>query len=270
MLDPPRPEVASAIRRCREAGIRTIMVTGDSGPTAEAIGRSIGLVAGAVHVITGAELAELDDGELRNRLAERDVIFARIDPEQKLRLAQLLREGGEVVAMTGDGVNDAPALKHADIGIAMGRSGTEVAKEAAELILIDDNFASIVAAVEEGRACTTTSGASPAITSAPTSASSSPSSSGASPVARYRFRSSSCRCSRSTSEPTWFRQSGSAPSVLSRGRWHDRRARDPSDFSTALSSPGLRLDRPARGPRGDGELPLRICGRRVAAVGAAR
>jgi P-type Ca2+ transporter type 2C len=152
MLDPPRPEVAGAIRRCRDAGIRTIMVTGDSGPTAEAIGRSIGLVAGAVHVITGAELADLDDGELRGRLAERDVIFARIDPEQKLRLAQLLREDAEVVAMTGDGVNDAPALKHADIGIAMGRSGTEVAKEAAELILIDDNFASIVAAVEEGRA----------------------------------------------------------------------------------------------------------------------
>jgi P-type Ca2+ transporter type 2C len=152
MLDPPRPEVPEAIRRCREAGIRTIMVTGDSGPTAEAIGRSVGLVAGAVHVITGAELAELDDAQLRGRLAERDVIFARIAPEQKLRLAQLLRADGEVVAMTGDGVNDAPALKHADIGIAMGRGGTEVAKEAADLILIDDNFASITAAVEEGRA----------------------------------------------------------------------------------------------------------------------
>ena len=152
MLDPPRPEVAGAVRRCRDAGIRTIMVTGDSGPTAEAIGRTIGLVGDAVHVITGAELAELEDQELRSRLAERDVIFARIDPEQKLRLAQLLRDDDEVVAMTGDGVNDAPALKHADIGIAMGRSGTEVAKEAADLILIDDNFSSIVGAVEEGRA----------------------------------------------------------------------------------------------------------------------
>ncbi|MEZ5120324.1 MAG: cation-transporting P-type ATPase [Solirubrobacterales bacterium] len=152
MIDPSRPEVPDAVARCRAAGIRIIMVTGDSGRTAEAIARGIGLVAGAVHVITGAELAALDDAELRRRLAERDVIFARIDPEQKLRLAQLLRADGEVVAMTGDGVNDAPALKHADIGIAMGRGGTEVAQEAADLILVDDNFASVVAAVEEGRA----------------------------------------------------------------------------------------------------------------------
>ena len=152
MLDPPRPQVPDAIRRCREAGIRIIMVTGDSGRTAEAIARRIGLLDGAVHVITGDELAGLDDDALRDRLAERDVIFARIDPEQKLRLAQRLRADGEVVAMTGDGVNDAPALKHADIGIAMGAGGTEVAKEAADLILLDDNFASIVAAIEEGRA----------------------------------------------------------------------------------------------------------------------
>ena len=152
MIDPPRPEVPDAVRRCRKAGIRIVMVTGDSGRTAEAIAARIGLLDGDAHVITGAELAALDDGELRRRFAERDVIFARIDPEQKLRLARLLRDDGEIVAMTGDGVNDAPALKHADIGIAMGRSGTEVAKEAADLILIDDNFASIVAAVEEGRA----------------------------------------------------------------------------------------------------------------------
>jgi magnesium-transporting ATPase (P-type) len=128
------------------------MVTGDSPRTAEAVARRIGLVGAEVHVITGPELAKLDDEELRRRLAERDVIFARIDPEQKLRLSTVLREDGEVVAMTGDGVNDAPALKNADIGIAMGRGGTEVAKEAAELVLVDDNFASIVAAVEEGRA----------------------------------------------------------------------------------------------------------------------
>jgi P-type Ca2+ transporter type 2C len=152
MIDPPRPQVPDAVQRCREAGIRIIMVTGDSGRTAEAIARRIGLLEGDVHVITGRELAGLDDDQLRDRLAERDVIFARIDPEQKLRLAQRLRADGEVVAMTGDGVNDAPALKHADIGIAMGAGGTEVAKEAADLILIDDNFASIVAAVEEGRA----------------------------------------------------------------------------------------------------------------------
>ena len=152
MIDPPRPEVPDAVSRCHRAGIRIIMVTGDSGRTAEAIARRIGLLAGEAHVITGAELASLGNAELSRRLAERQVIFARIDPEQKLRLAQLLRTGGEVVAMTGDGVNDAPALKHADIGVAMGLSGTEVAKEAADLILIDDNFASVVAAVEEGRA----------------------------------------------------------------------------------------------------------------------
>ena len=152
MMDPPRPEVPDAVRRCRAAGIRVVMVTGDSGRTAEAIGRRIGLVQDQVHVITGAELELCDDDELRARLAEREVIFARIDPEQKLRLARSLRADGEIVAMTGDGVNDAPALKEADIGLAMGRSGTEVAKEAADMILLDDNFASIVAAVEEGRA----------------------------------------------------------------------------------------------------------------------
>jgi P-type Ca2+ transporter type 2C len=152
MMDPPRPEVPDALRRCRAAGIRVLMVTGDNGRTAEAIGRRIGLVTGPVHVISGGELGRMDDAVLRSRLVERDVIFARIDPEQKLHLAQVLRGLGEVVAMTGDGVNDAPALKEADIGVAMGRSGTEVAKEAADMILLDDNFASVVSAVEEGRA----------------------------------------------------------------------------------------------------------------------
>jgi magnesium-transporting ATPase (P-type) len=152
MLDPPRPEVPDAVARCRRAGIRVVMVTGDAALTAEAIARRIGLVEDDPHVITGPELAALDDDEFRRRLSDRDVIFARIDPEQKLRIAHVLRRAGEVVAMTGDGVNDAPALKEADIGIAMGLRGTDVAKEAANMILLDDNFSSIIAAVEEGRA----------------------------------------------------------------------------------------------------------------------
>jgi P-type Ca2+ transporter type 2C len=152
MLDPPHPEVPDAVRRCRKAGIRVIMVTGDSGRTAAAIADRIALVDRAPHVIAGPALEELDDDELRRRLNEHDVIFARIDPEQKLRLARVLRADGQVVAMTGDGVNDAPALKEADIGVAMGRTGTDVAKEAADMVLLDDNFASVVAAVEEGRA----------------------------------------------------------------------------------------------------------------------
>ncbi len=166
MLDPPRPEVPEAVARCRRAGIRVIMVTGDSGFTAEAVARRIGLVGettpvvgptGEVHgrrevqVLGPRTVDRLDDEALARTLAEHDVIFARITPEQKLRLARLLRSRGEVVAMTGDGVNDAPALKEADIGVAMG-SGTDVAKETADMILLDDNFASIVAAVEEGRA----------------------------------------------------------------------------------------------------------------------
>jgi magnesium-transporting ATPase (P-type) len=166
MLDPPRPEVPEAVARCRKAGIRVIMVTGDSGWTAEAVARRIGLVGQAravvgpqapvhgrreVQVLGPRTLDAMDDETLARTLAEHDVIFARITPEQKLRLARVLRRSGEVVAMTGDGVNDAPALKEADIGIAMG-SGTDVAKETADMVLLDDNFASIVAAVEEGRA----------------------------------------------------------------------------------------------------------------------
>ena len=167
MLDPPRPEVTGAIASCRAAGIRILMVTGDSGWTAEAVARRIGLVGGGVHVVGPQAVVHghrevqvigprtldgLDDEGLKRLLDDHDVIFARIDPEQKLRLARVLREQGHVVAMTGDGVNDAPALKMADIGIAMGRSGTDVARETADMVLLDDNFASIVAAVEEGRA----------------------------------------------------------------------------------------------------------------------
>jgi magnesium-transporting ATPase (P-type) len=152
MLDPPRPEVPEAIERCRRAGIRIVMVTGDSGTTARAVADRIGLVDPGTTVVTGHELAGLDDAALDETLAEGHAIFARIAPEQKLRLVHALRRRGEIVAVTGDGVNDAPALREADIGVAMGREGTDVARETADMILLDDNFATIVAAVEEGRA----------------------------------------------------------------------------------------------------------------------
>ena len=148
-VDPPRPEVPAAIAECRSAGIRIIMMTGDHPATARAIAREVGLSERA-EVVTGVEMAALDDAALRERLHRVD-LCARLKPEQKLRLVQLLREGGEVVAMTGDGVNDAPALKAADVGIAMGERGTDVAREAAALVLLDDSFASIVSAIRQGR-----------------------------------------------------------------------------------------------------------------------
>lgn len=148
--DPPRPEAAAAIARCRSAGIRPVMITGDHPLTAAAIAREVGLLDKGL-VLTGAELEELDDAALARAVTETEV-FARVAPEHKLRIVAALQERGEVVAMTGDGVNDAPALKRADVGIAMGVSGTDVAREAAAMTLADDNFASIVAAVEEGRA----------------------------------------------------------------------------------------------------------------------
>ncbi len=149
--DPPRPEVPDAIVKCGEAGIRIIMITGDGSRTALAIAREIGLVRGNPELIEGREFLEMDDSELRKRLAEKEVIFARMTPKHKMRVVSILKELGEVVAVTGDGVNDAPALKKADIGIAMGLAGTDVAKEASDMILLDDNFATIVNAVEEGR-----------------------------------------------------------------------------------------------------------------------
>ncbi len=152
MQDPPRPEVTDAVAECHEAGIRVVMITGDYGLTAEAIARKIGIITAAdARVVTGADLEEMDDQALSEALSG-EVVFARVVPEHKMRIAQRLQAMGEVVAMTGDGVNDAPALKAADIGIAMGKAGTDVAREAADMILTDDNFASIVAAVEEGRA----------------------------------------------------------------------------------------------------------------------
>ncbi len=153
MMDPPRPEVPHAVELCRCAGIRVIMITGDYGVTALAVGRRIGLIRdGTAKAIEGAELQQMSDDDLRTILSEDQVVFSRMTPEQKLRIVTVLQGGGEVVAVTGDGVNDAPALRKADIGIAMGRRGTDVAREAADMVLLDDNFASIVAAVEEGRA----------------------------------------------------------------------------------------------------------------------
>jgi len=149
--DPPRPEVPEAIGKCHEAGIRIIMITGDGSRTASAIAREIGLVREDPTTIEGPAFNQMNDRELREKLSEKEIIFARMTPKHKMRVVSLLKEMGEVVAVTGDGVNDAPALKKADIGIAMGISGTDVAKEASDMILLDDNFATIVNAVEEGR-----------------------------------------------------------------------------------------------------------------------
>ncbi|MEA3273776.1 MAG: cation-transporting P-type ATPase [Pseudomonadota bacterium] len=149
LMDPPRAEAIEAVRECTNAGIRVKMITGDHAATARAIAHRVGL-ASPDAVLTGRELDAMDDAELGRRVAGVDV-YARVTPEHKLRLVQLLQAAGMVVAMTGDGVNDAPALKRADVGVAMGVNGTEAAKEAAEMVLADDNFASIVNAVEEGR-----------------------------------------------------------------------------------------------------------------------
>lgn len=152
MSDPPRIGVAEAVEKCHNAGIRIIMITGDYGLTAESIAQHIGVVRGEhPHIITGIELEKLSQEDLKVKLKD-EVIFARVAPEQKLRVVSALQEMGQVVAVTGDGVNDSPALKKADIGVAMGVTGTDVAKEAADMILTDDNFASIVNAIEEGRA----------------------------------------------------------------------------------------------------------------------
>jgi calcium-translocating P-type ATPase len=149
--DPPRPEVPPAIARCIAAGIRVIMVTGDHPHTARAIAREIGLTRGSPVVVTGESLRRMTPAQLQLALDSPEIIFARVAAEQKMLIVAALQKKGEIVAVTGDGVNDAPALKTADIGIAMGISGTDVAKQAADIILLDDNFASIVDAVEEGR-----------------------------------------------------------------------------------------------------------------------
>lgn len=150
--DPLRPEVHGAVIKCREAGIKIIMITGDSSRTAVAVARDAGIVRGEPVVVEGHDFLKMSDSELIERLSAKEIIFARMSPKHKMRVVSLLKDRGERVAVTGDGVNDAPALKKADVGIAMGIAGTDVAKEAADIILLDDNFASIVNAIEEGRA----------------------------------------------------------------------------------------------------------------------
>lgn len=148
--DPPRAEVLAAINRCRSADIKVIMITGDHPHTARAIAREIGLAQNPL-IIVGDELRRMSPIQLQLALDTTDIIFARVGADQKMRIVQALKKKGEIVAVTGDGVNDAPALKIADIGINMGISGTDVAKESADIILLDDNFAHIVSAIEEGR-----------------------------------------------------------------------------------------------------------------------
>ncbi len=150
LMDPPRPEVRAAVAECRNAGIRPIMITGDHPGTALAIARRLGIASDDESVVTGAQLRDIEDSALP-ALVERSAVYARVSPGQKIRLVEALQGQGRFVAMTGDGVNDAPALRRADIGVAMGVGGTDVAREAADMVLLDDNFATIVAAVREGR-----------------------------------------------------------------------------------------------------------------------
>ena len=152
MKDPPRPEVREAVRLAKHAGIRTVIITGDYGPTAQAIAEEVGIVVPEKsHIIRGVDLERMEDSQIVDEVKKENVIFARVSPEQKLRIVTVLKRHGEIVAVTGDGANDAPSLKEADIGIAMGASGTDVAREAADMVLLDDSFASIVKAVESGR-----------------------------------------------------------------------------------------------------------------------
>lgn len=150
MIDPPRPQAADAVRQCKKAGIRPVMITGDHIATATAIAKQIGIIGSSDSAMTGAQLDKTDQKELERKIYQY-VVFARVSPEHKVRIVKAFQAHGEVVAMTGDGVNDAPALKAADIGCAMGISGTDVAKAASDMILTDDNFATIVSAVREGR-----------------------------------------------------------------------------------------------------------------------
>lgn len=153
MKDPPRVEVKDAVKQAKQAGIKIVIITGDYGPTAQAIAEEVGITSsGQSRVIRGVDLESMSDQQIFEQVKKGEVIFARVSPEQKLRIVTVLKKNGEIVAVTGDGANDAPSLKEANIGIAMGVSGTDVARDAADLILLDDSFASIVHAVESGRA----------------------------------------------------------------------------------------------------------------------
>ena len=153
MMDPPRLEVREAVKKAKEAGIKTVIITGDYGPTAEVVAQEVGVVTReCCNVIRGVDLETLPDEAIVDAVKGGNIIFARVSPEQKLRIVKVLKKSGEIVAVTGDGANDAPSLKEADVGVAMGISGTDVAREAADIILLDDSFESIVKAVESGRA----------------------------------------------------------------------------------------------------------------------
>ena len=149
LTDPPRESIKDDIKQCIKAGVRVVMITGDNGITASAIAKKIGM-ENSSRIITGDELSKMSDQELQKQV-ENVSIFSRVVPEHKMRIVKAFRDNGQVVAMTGDGVNDAPALKYADIGIAMGKRGSEVSREAADLILLDDNFSTIVDTIRDGR-----------------------------------------------------------------------------------------------------------------------
>jgi len=153
MKDPPRPEVKKAVKQAKEAGVKIVIITGDYGPTAQAIAEEVGIAdLDDCRIIRGIDLEKISDDAIVEEVKKGNIIFARVSPEQKLRIVRALKKNGDVVAVTGDGANDAPSLREADIGVAMGASGTDVAREASDIVLLDDSFASIVKAVESGRA----------------------------------------------------------------------------------------------------------------------